>query len=121
MLEYSRDALAAPLRSLDEVLDAIVSGCFSPDETRSGYFRVEGDRKDPRHQLRAKTDRSTKPPTEGEAAGSDEAPDEPVASPLSSSSSDSSDDSDSSKTVCDGSDSDESSDSCRRCWSWRWS
>jgi hypothetical protein len=36
---YSRDELAGPLRKLEEVLDAIRSGLFQPDQTRSGYMR----------------------------------------------------------------------------------
>lgn len=35
---YSRDALATPLRKYEEVLAAIRSGEFSPDETRAGRF-----------------------------------------------------------------------------------
>ena len=35
---YSRDAMAAPLRELDKVLDAVRSGRFAPDATRSGHF-----------------------------------------------------------------------------------
>jgi hypothetical protein len=38
MLEYSRDALAAPLRQLGEVIEAVAQGSFLPDSTRSGYF-----------------------------------------------------------------------------------
>ena len=35
---YSRDAMAAPLRKLDEVLAAVRSGRFLPDANRSGHF-----------------------------------------------------------------------------------
>ena len=38
MLVYSRDAMAAPVRKLEEMLQAIVEGRFDPDCTRSGYF-----------------------------------------------------------------------------------
>ena len=38
MLEYSRDAMAAPMRDLGEVLRAVTEGSFRPDMTRSGYF-----------------------------------------------------------------------------------
>ena len=36
---YSRDAMAAPLRHLDRVLEAVRRGAFHPDSTRSGFFR----------------------------------------------------------------------------------
>ena len=39
MLEYSRDAIAEPLRKLGEVLEAVARGEFLPDSSRSGYFR----------------------------------------------------------------------------------
>ena len=39
MLEYSRDAMAEPLRKLGEVLEAVARGEFLPDSSRSGYFR----------------------------------------------------------------------------------
>ena len=35
---YSRDAMAAPMRKLDEVLAAVRSGRFLPDANRSGHF-----------------------------------------------------------------------------------
>jgi hypothetical protein len=35
---YSRDNLAYPLRLVDEMLAAVVSGSFVPDATRSGRF-----------------------------------------------------------------------------------
>ncbi len=38
MLEYSRDAMGQPLRSLDSILEAVRSGAFLPDSTRSGRF-----------------------------------------------------------------------------------
>ncbi len=41
MLEYSRDAMGQPLRSLDSILEAVRSGAFLPDSTRSGRFVVE--------------------------------------------------------------------------------
>ena len=37
-LTYSRDAASGPLRHLKEMVDAINSDVFKPDETRSGYF-----------------------------------------------------------------------------------
>ena len=36
---YARDSLAAPLRSLDEVLEKIRAGKFDPDSTRSGFLK----------------------------------------------------------------------------------
>ncbi len=39
VLEYSRDALAEPLRQLGEVLDRVALGEFFPDATRSGRWR----------------------------------------------------------------------------------
>lgn len=38
MLTYSRDAMSAPLRQLERILEAVRSGAFSPDCTRSGHF-----------------------------------------------------------------------------------
>ena len=38
MFSYARDNVAATLRVIDEVLDAIRKGEFKPDTTRSGYF-----------------------------------------------------------------------------------
>lgn len=38
MLVYSRDAMAAPLRSLDDMIAQIRESKFKPDETRSGFF-----------------------------------------------------------------------------------
>ncbi len=38
MMHYSRDALSGPLRLLASVIQAIASGQFSRDSTRSGYF-----------------------------------------------------------------------------------
>ena len=38
---YARDSLAAPLRSLDEVLEKIRSKIFMPDSTRSGLFKTD--------------------------------------------------------------------------------
>ena len=43
---YSRDAMAAPLRHLDRVLEAVRRGAFDPDATRSGFFRGGGDHPD---------------------------------------------------------------------------
>ena len=37
-ITYSRDALAGPLRKLAEMIEAICSGKFMPDNTRSGRF-----------------------------------------------------------------------------------
>ena len=37
---YARDSLAAPLRSLDEVLERIRAKSFDPDATRSGLLKV---------------------------------------------------------------------------------
>ena len=42
ILEYSRDALAGPLRALDRVIDQIKTGAFDPDQTRSGRW-VHGE------------------------------------------------------------------------------
>ena len=41
MLEYSRDALAGPLRELQKVLQQVGTGSFRPDETRSGRWSHE--------------------------------------------------------------------------------
>ena len=40
---YARDSLAAPLRSLDEVLEKIRAGKFDPDSTRSGFLKRGGE------------------------------------------------------------------------------
>lgn len=39
MMHYSRDEQAGPLRELQAAYDAILSGVFQPDRTRSGYIR----------------------------------------------------------------------------------
>ena len=39
MVAYSRDVLAAPLRRLKVVEQAVSEGSFNPDETRSGRFK----------------------------------------------------------------------------------
>eukprot|EP00971_Amphidinium_carterae_P323509 6429083-Amphidinium_carterae.1 len=39
ILTYSRDELAGPLRQLGRVLEAVRSGTFDPDATRSGRFQ----------------------------------------------------------------------------------
>ena len=44
MLEYSRDALASPLRQLGELIEAVAQGSFLPDSTRSGYFPISRKR-----------------------------------------------------------------------------
>ena len=41
-LHYSRDEQSAPLRALEQVYESIRDGSFSPDATRSGYFRKRG-------------------------------------------------------------------------------
>ena len=38
-LHYSRDEQSAPLRALEQVYESTRDGGFSPDATRSGYFR----------------------------------------------------------------------------------
>ena len=38
VLEYSRDALAGPLRELQHMLSMVSDGSFNPSATRSGYF-----------------------------------------------------------------------------------
>ena len=38
MENYSRDAIDAPLRCLDHVIQQIAEGSFEPDNTRSGRF-----------------------------------------------------------------------------------
>lgn len=38
MIVYSRDAMAWPVRLMEEMIDQIVGGKFCPDESRSGYF-----------------------------------------------------------------------------------
>eukprot|EP00972_Heterocapsa_arctica_P066322 9784262-Heterocapsa_arctica.AAC.1 len=40
MLEYGRDNQAAPLRELGDVLDAVATGRFKPDVTRSGMMET---------------------------------------------------------------------------------
>ena len=42
VLEYSRDALAGPLRELAGIMAKIRSGEFDPDETRSGRWKTRG-------------------------------------------------------------------------------
>ena len=46
MLEYSRDALAGPLKELEELLQKINDKVFSPDVTRSGRWAAQGQRED---------------------------------------------------------------------------
>ena len=41
VLEYSRDAMAGPLRELDGVRQAVFKGSFVPDATRSGRYPTE--------------------------------------------------------------------------------
>ena len=41
VMEYSRDALAAPLRELDKVLSLIRGGSFLPDAARSGRWKAQ--------------------------------------------------------------------------------
>ena len=38
MLVYSRDAMASPVRKLEDMIQAVIEGRFVPDCTRSGYF-----------------------------------------------------------------------------------
>ena len=38
LLHYSRDALSGPLRTLNKVINAVISKRFDPDVSRSGYF-----------------------------------------------------------------------------------
>ena len=40
---YARDAMAAPLRCLQEVITSIVEGKFFPDKTRSGMFADDSE------------------------------------------------------------------------------
>lgn len=40
MVTYSRDAMAEPLRRLNEVIQSVQARRFDPDATRSGYFRT---------------------------------------------------------------------------------
>ena len=40
---YSRDAMATPLRRLQQVEEAIMTGEFNPDATRSGRFKRKAD------------------------------------------------------------------------------
>ena len=35
---YSRDAMASPIRKLEDMIQAVIEGRFVPDCTRSGYF-----------------------------------------------------------------------------------
>jgi hypothetical protein len=39
MMAYSRDEMAGPLRELEKVIEAVRTGAFDPDATRSGRFR----------------------------------------------------------------------------------
>ena len=41
---YARDAMAAPLRELQKVIDSICNEEFFPDETRSGFFKQDDER-----------------------------------------------------------------------------
>ena len=41
VIRYSRDALAGPLRVLEQMLADVRTGAFNPDDTRSGYFYKE--------------------------------------------------------------------------------
>ena len=41
VIRYSRDALAGPLRVLEQMLADVRTGVFNPDDSRSGYFHKE--------------------------------------------------------------------------------
>ena len=45
---YSRDAMSPAIRSVVEVLNAVKSGAFQPDATRSGRFSAQPDKSDGR-------------------------------------------------------------------------
>lgn len=38
MLTYSRDSMSWPIRELEQMIEAILTDKFRPDETRSGFF-----------------------------------------------------------------------------------
>jgi hypothetical protein len=64
---YARDAMAAPLRCLQEVITSIVEGKFFPDKTRSGMFTDDSE-------LQAAQDRYSGEPVESssESSGDEE-------------------------------------------------
>ena len=62
MLEYSRDALAGPMREVAKIVDYIRLKTFIPDATRSGYFPKEVASTGPALPL-ADGDTRTRPPT----------------------------------------------------------
>ena len=45
MFSYARDNVAATLRVIDEMLDQVRTGVFSPDSTRSGYFDLRRNKR----------------------------------------------------------------------------
>ena len=69
-LVYSRDAAAGPLRELEKVLAMIRTGEFSPDNTRSGYFRR------PEGGLQAPGDVEQDKASEGSASDTEDSGDE---------------------------------------------
>ena len=71
--DYARDSFAAPLRELKRVLDAVASGRFDPDATRSGQWRDRSQEEAPAAPLEGRSladvgDQSKGPPES--AAGS---------------------------------------------------
>eukprot|EP00971_Amphidinium_carterae_P268675 5330039-Amphidinium_carterae.1 len=47
VLVYSRDTLADPLRHLDRLLSDVRDGRFKPDTSRSGFFPLGADERQP--------------------------------------------------------------------------
>ena len=57
-LDHSKDELAAPLRALEKLRQAIATGRFNPDLTRAGMWEAEAD---PRAEPPPAPDASTAP------------------------------------------------------------
>ena len=68
VLEYSRDALAGPLRRLDDLLGLVRSGAFCPDLTRSGRWQSDPPAQAP--PSRAASSSSDSPPSSSGKPGS---------------------------------------------------
>ena len=75
VIRYSRDALAGPLRVLNQMLGAIRNQDFMPDQTRSGYFRDGWERVEGPEAFIISDDEQVKSEPIDEQDSSDECPD----------------------------------------------
>ena len=75
VIRYSRDALAAPLRTLDDMLKMIRESRFVPDATRSGYFAPGWQHVDPMSVYILSDEEDVKQEPDMEALSEVESPD----------------------------------------------